>query len=402
MSDTGKGYVVRGKIGPHAVHADRAGGEYAYADVGDPAWRFDDVTEAHAAADHMTRCECADVRIYDADTGAVVPTYAEALARLAQLGAALTDAQVEGFAQTAMDDICKGTERPRNAVARAIRAALNAARPEAPPLTAAGAMALWERAYLAALGGADPDDAEPDAHSAAMLAGHQAVLDAVASPAGSEARTHAMEAEIDYRVRRIVAQRTADKLAEMDALLAEAPTPDLSARAESGPMRFGDDWAGVFLRGDYAGPMGMYLRDAIDAGKRGASPDAVMIHALDGLASTLSGCDERGALDGLQQMRPFAACVAHGTATPKPPATVDDGNDLDLGDVEAGDRDRDALSAAHRRIAALPTEKRHEAMRRLSRSYSAPVACIGRESCRRDGDEIVWPDGERWPTRTER
>ena len=85
---------------------------------------------------------------------------------------------------------------------------------------------------------------------------------------------------------------------------------------------------------------------------------------------------------------------------PATPATDDD--DLNLGDVEAGDRDRDALAKAHRRIAALPEEKRHEAARRLSRSYSAPRTCVEHDGCQREGDEIVWPDGERWPTRTER
>lgn len=70
-------------------------------------------------------------------------------------------------------------------------------------------------------------------------------------------------------------------------------------------------------------------------------------------------------------------------------------------DVEAGDRERDALRDAHARIAALPEEKRHEAARRLSRSYSAPRTCVEHDGCQREGDEIVWPDGERWPTRSE-
>lgn len=30
-------------------------------------------------------------------------------------------------------------------------------------------------------------------------------------------------------------------------------------RVESGPIQFGEDWPGVFFRGDYAGPLSMYL-----------------------------------------------------------------------------------------------------------------------------------------------
>ncbi len=55
---------------------------------------------------------------------------------------------------------------------------------------------------------------------------------------------------------------------------------------------------------------------------------------------------------------------------------------------------RDATSA---RIAALTGEARHEAMQRASRSYSAPQGAIRFDGCRVDGNELVWPDGERWP-----
>jgi hypothetical protein len=80
-------------------------------------------------------------------------------------------------------------------------------------------------------------------------------------------------------------------------------------RPESGPMRFADDWAGVFLRGDFAGPMGMYLGMMLDMVEKGETPDMLTLMQVRGLAETLSGCDERGALSGLQQMRPFAECV---------------------------------------------------------------------------------------------
>lgn len=62
--------------------------------------------------------------------------------------------------------------------------------------------------------------------------------------------------------------------------------------------------------------------------------------------------------------------------------------------------DHDRLAEAHARIAAMPKEQRREAYIRASRSYSAPRMCVEHDGCTRDGDDIVWPDGERWPTRT--
>ncbi len=59
------------------------------------------------------------------------------------------------------------------------------------------------------------------------------------------------------------------------------------------------------------------------------------------------------------------------------------------------------LQEVHERIATLPAEKRREAMRRASRSYSVPETCIRRDRCRLDGDDIVWPDDERYPARPE-
>ena len=35
-------------------------------------------------------------------------------------------------------------------------------------------------------------------------------------------------------------------------------------RVETGPIRIGNDWTGVFIRGDDALPMAMYLRHLLD------------------------------------------------------------------------------------------------------------------------------------------
>lgn len=67
----------------------------------------------------------------------------------------------------------------------------------------------------------------------------------------------------------------------------------------------------------------------------------------------------------------------------------------------AAARDPDAarLATVHERIATLSGEQRREAMRRLSVSYSAEWSATER-GAHIDGDEMVWPDGERYPRRT--
>lgn len=60
-------------------------------------------------------------------------------------------------------------------------------------------------------------------------------------------------------------------------------------RAETGPMAFGDDWPGVFVRGDNAAYYAMTLKQFLD------DPDSlkdniIMSSVLNGLVSTLSGC----------------------------------------------------------------------------------------------------------------
>lgn len=86
----------------------------------------------------------------------------------------------------------------------------------------------------------------------------------------------------------------------------------MSDRVETGPVRFGDDWAGVFLRGDYAGPMAFYLSSLFEALAAGRKPSPNITLPLRGLATLLAGSDERGSLDGLQQLPDFATCKALG------------------------------------------------------------------------------------------
>lgn len=77
-------------------------------------------------------------------------------------------------------------------------------------------------------------------------------------------------------------------------------------RPETGNMRFGDDWTGVFFRGDCAGPLGMYLGQAISMIERGFYPPAQIIGQMKRLQRTLQACDENKSGDS----RPEAQIAA--------------------------------------------------------------------------------------------
>lgn len=86
-------------------------------------------------------------------------------------------------------------------------------------------------------------------------------------------------------------------------------------RAETGPMRFGEDWAGVFIRGDNAGAYGMMLREVLNAIEKGEQPNIITVEQLKGLLSDLGGCIESKQLnpDGVQEcqeLKEFKDCVA--------------------------------------------------------------------------------------------
>jgi hypothetical protein len=83
----------------------------------------------------------------------------------------------------------------------------------------------------------------------------------------------------------------------------------MTQRPESGPMRFGEDWTGVFLRGDHAGPMAMILSKILDVIERGENPQMHDILFLKQLVRELADSDERGSLEGLQLLRPFEECL---------------------------------------------------------------------------------------------
>lgn len=92
---------------------------------------------------------------------------------------------------------------------------------------------------------------------------------------------------------------------------------DKPTRPESGRMRFGDDWTGVFLRGDWAGPHAMYLSRVIEDIKAGRQPDVRSLIYAGYIVEMLAGSDERAGGE-VQQMRPFAECVAPEYVAPEP------------------------------------------------------------------------------------
>lgn len=67
----------------------------------------------------------------------------------------------------------------------------------------------------------------------------------------------------------------------------------MSERAETGPMQFGDDWPGVFIRGDNAGYFAMSLRLALSRAEVRAALTCAEEMALEGLMATLAGSDVR-------------------------------------------------------------------------------------------------------------
>ncbi len=83
----------------------------------------------------------------------------------------------------------------------------------------------------------------------------------------------------------------------------------MPTRAESGPVQFGDDWTGIFLRGDYAGPMTMTLLMVIDAIDRNEKPSLIDLITLRGFAEVLAESDERGKREAVQLLLPFEECL---------------------------------------------------------------------------------------------
>jgi hypothetical protein len=64
-------------------------------------------------------------------------------------------------------------------------------------------------------------------------------------------------------------------------------------RVETGLVQFGDDWPGVFIRGDNAMRYAMHLRIAL---QNGIDADPIGNTVIAGLARLLASCDTRNHL----------------------------------------------------------------------------------------------------------
>ena len=92
----------------------------------------------------------------------------------------------------------------------------------------------------------------------------------------------------------------------------------MTERAETGPVRFGDDWPGVFFRGDDAHSCAIAISEIaarLDTDPRPAGNHLLAYQKLDALRMLLSSC-EQGSLVAPTQLRPWAACTEGGHAEP--------------------------------------------------------------------------------------
>lgn len=74
-------------------------------------------------------------------------------------------------------------------------------------------------------------------------------------------------------------------------------------RPECGPMQFGDDWPGTFVRGDRSAYYAMLLRALLDG-----NADQMSRKQLEGLVAMLEACNVASGRDP-RKLRPFAECV---------------------------------------------------------------------------------------------
>lgn len=69
------------------------------------------------------------------------------------------------------------------------------------------------------------------------------------------------------------------------------PAVTETARVETGPVQFGDDWPGIFIRGDTAGWFAFMLKQLLTDGVLSEESDMLGVRmVLGNLQQTLSGC----------------------------------------------------------------------------------------------------------------
>jgi len=89
----------------------------------------------------------------------------------------------------------------------------------------------------------------------------------------------------------------------------------MSARPETGAMRFTDDWSGVFLRGDDAIHYGMALKALLESTAEAGNGDVIARTNLSSLVGILLSCEHPPATFGQtsdftpQQLKAFSECL---------------------------------------------------------------------------------------------
>lgn len=82
------------------------------------------------------------------------------------------------------------------------------------------------------------------------------------------------------------------------------------SRAETGPMKFGDDWCGLFLRGDDCFRFAQALEAVLQQVSPGDDPEGILSkQILKGLLSDLRSTDERNKPEA-QKLREFSECLS--------------------------------------------------------------------------------------------
>jgi predicted RNase H-like HicB family nuclease len=161
--------------------------------------------------------------------------------------------------------------------------------------------------------------------------------------------------------------------------LLQAASPALEKRPESGVMQFGEDWPGLFLRGDYAVPISWVLESLL---ARSAHDPAVF--QLTELAKFLQSCEVKG-----QPMHPQRAilvgegivatsgrgdeegdCAGHGTTCEE--ALQNLGKELDLVIAQRGEAYEEAKE---------PSKALDVAKRKLLRLFPHTAVDVFRHRC---------------------
>jgi hypothetical protein len=89
-----------------------------------------------------------------------------------------------------------------------------------------------------------------------------------------------------------------------DDELVDGPDP----RAETDVVQFGDDWPGIFIRGDNALYFALVLGQMVDAMPTEGNTAIIKKAVLDGLRATLASCDVSSKPD-IVKLLPFAECL---------------------------------------------------------------------------------------------